>query len=234
MHARREQARSDASCLRISLDTKAKVKIGPFCRGGRSRGPAALRAVDHDMAPEAVLVPCGILEVSRGVEEIGQLWLAFGESLETSDFIADALELWWTERQPQYPAVRRLQIGLDNGPEINSSRTQFMKRLVAMADQTGLEIELDYFPPYHSKYNPVERCWGVLERHWDGALLTSIATALHWAGTMTWRGLQPIVHRIAKTYERGVRLTGAAFRPIAKRLQRSDALPKWSVIIRPG
>ena len=40
-----------------------------------------------------------------------------------------------------------------------------------------------YFPPYHSKYNPIERCWGILEHHWNGALLDTIESALLWAGT---------------------------------------------------
>jgi len=37
----------------------------------------------------------------------------------------------------------------------------------------------------------------------------------------------------APLFERGVRLTKAAFRPIAERLTRSETLPKWSVTIRP-
>ena len=108
-----------------------------------------------------------------------------------------------------------------------------MKRLVAFAAGSGLEIELVYFPPYHSKYNPIERCWGVLEQHWNGALLTSIDTALNWAATMNWRGLQPIVHRLEGAYERGIRLSRSTFRPIAERLTRSEHLPKWSVLINP-
>jgi len=67
-----------------------------------------------------------------------------------------------------YPSVRRLLIDLDNGPEVGSSRTQFMKRLVRFADRHHLTVELAYYPPYHSKYNPIERCWGILENHWDG------------------------------------------------------------------
>jgi transposase len=185
------------------------------------------------MGPKAVLVPFGILEVSLGQQNLDQLWLAFGTSRETSDFIADALDQWWDERGSHYAGVKRLQIELDNGPELNSSRTQFMKRLVEFADRTGLEIELVYLPPYHSKYNPIERCWGVLENHWNGALLTSIETVLNWASTMTWRGIGPIVHLVEKEYERGVRVTRAAFRPIAQRLQRSSQLPKWSVVITP-
>lgn len=192
-----------------------------------------MRASDHDMGAEAILVPFGILEATRGPKEIGQLWLGFGKSRETSDFIADGLHAWWSERQSLYLGVRRLHMELDNGPEINSSRTQFMKRLVEFADETGLEIELVYLPPYHSKYNPIERCWGILEQHWNGTLLTSIDIALNWAGTMTWCGQRPIVHRINGTYERGVRLNRAAFCPIAERLIRSEKIPKWSVRINP-
>ncbi|MEX0716596.1 MAG: transposase [Planctomycetaceae bacterium] len=229
----RATAAKDDATLRISLDTKAKVKIGEFSRGGQARGATATRAADHDMGSQSTLVPLGILEVSRGAERIDQLWLGFGESRETSDFIADALQAWWSERGSLHPNVRRLHVELDNGPEINSSRTQFMKRLVDFSDESGLEIELVYFPPYHSKYNPIERCWGVLERHWNGTLLSSIETALNWAATMTWRGIRPIIHRLEGEYDRGVRIARTAYRPIAERLHRSETLPKWSLAITP-
>jgi hypothetical protein len=204
------------------------VKIGEFSRGGVARGREAVRAVDHDMHPDAVLAPAGILEVDSG-----QLNIVFGTSRDTSDFVADAIEVWWTNRHEAYDGVRRLQIDLDNGPEIASSRTQFMKRLVDFSDRHQLTLELAYYPPYHSKYNRIERCWGILENHWNGALLASIDVALAWAKTMTWRGVSPIVHLLDRVYETGVRLTNSAFRPIAARLNRSTKLPKWSVTIEP-
>lgn len=213
----------------MSLDTKAKVKIGEFSRGGVARGRQAVRAADHDLHPDAVLAPAGILEVDSG-----QLNIVFGTSRDTSDFVADCLELWWQDRRAAHPCVRRLLIDLDNGPEIASSRTQFMKRLVEFSDRHQLTLELAYYPPYHSKYNPVERCWGMLENHWNGTLLASVDAALHWARTMTWRGIRPLVHLLDGLYQTGVRLTKAAFRPIAARLTRSSALPKWSVIIQPN
>ena len=219
--------------MRISLDTKAKVKVGDFSRGGQARGAAPLKAVDHDMSAETILVPFGVLELSRGNLEIHQPWFLFGHSKETSDFIADGLERWWSERRTVHIGVKRLQIELDNGPEIGSSRTQFMKRLVEFVDRHRLEIELVYLPPYHSKYNPIERCWGILEQHWNGTLLRSVADVLRWAGTMTWRMVHPLVGEITKTYERGVRLTKAAFRPFEQRLIRSKILPKWSLRIQP-
>jgi hypothetical protein len=186
------------------------------------------------MSPDALLVPFGILELNRGSQAIHQPTFIFGRSKETSDFIADGLELWWTDRKAFHLGVQRIHIELDNGPEIASSRTQFMKRLVEFVDRHQITVELAYLPPYHSKYNPIERCWGVLEQHWNGTLLDSIACALRWAGTMTWRSTSPVVREITATYERGVRIAKAAFRPIAERLIRSEALPKWSLCIQPA
>jgi len=90
------------------------------------------------------------------------LTIAFGTSRETSDFIADCLEQWWQGRREHYGHIRELVINLDNGPELASGRTQFIKRLVEFADRYNLRIRWVYYPPYHSKYNPIERCWGIL------------------------------------------------------------------------
>jgi len=204
------------------------VKIGEFSRQGVARGQHPVIAADHDRHPAAVLAPAGILEVDSG-----QLNVVFGTSRDTSDFVADCLELWWAHRQAAHPQVRRLLINLDNGPEIGSSRTQFMKRLVEFSDQHPLTLELAYSPPYHSKYNRIERCWGILENHWNGALLSTVEAALQWAQTMTWRGVVPFVHLLDHVDHTGVRLTKRLFQPIAKRLLRSPTLPKWSLTIQP-
>ncbi len=58
--------------MRISLDTKAKVKVGDFSRGGESRADETVKALDHDMSPDAVLVPFGLLELNRGAQDIHQ------------------------------------------------------------------------------------------------------------------------------------------------------------------
>lgn len=184
------------------------------------------------MGYDALLVPFGILEIGCGQQSIDQLWIGFGQSRETSDFIADSLERWWEQRSEIHRDVKRIQINLDNGPEISSSRTQFMNRLVQFADRTGLDIELVYYPPYHSKYNPIERCWGILESHWNGAILSSVEVALNWATTMKWRGIAPIVELIEGVYERGVTITRSAYRPILARLDKETNLKKWSVHIK--
>ena len=209
------------------------MKVGDFSRGGVSRATEPVKALDHDMAPGTILVPLGIREFSRGAVPIHQPWFLFGHSRETSDFLVDGLDQWWQERKSVHPGVTRLHVELDNGPEVGSSRTQFLKRMVEFVDRHRVAVELVYLPPYHSKYNPIERCWGILERHWNGARLSSVAEVLRWAGTMTWRGLHPIIRETTAVYERGVRLTKAALRPIIERLTRSPTLPKWSITIQP-
>lgn len=220
-------ARADS--LRISIDTKAKLEVGEFSRGGVLRGTEATKALDHDMQAKQKLVPFGILDVLGGL-----LTIVFGTSRETSDFIADCLQQWWDNNRARYCHIRQLVINLDNGPENCSFRTQFMPRMVEFADRNGLEVVLVYYPPYHSKYNAIERCWGMLESHWNGTLLDNVTTVLNWAGTMTWKGLRPVVHLLEATYEKGVRVAKKAFQAIAQRLQRDESLPKYFVRISPA
>ena len=214
--------------LRISIDTKAKVKIGEFSRAGRSRGKAAEQALDHDIEPDEVLVPFGILIVLTA-----SLTIVFGRKLETTDFIVDCLQLWWQENRSHYPQIKELVINLDNGPHLESRRTQFIKRMVEFSEWSGLRIRLVYYPPYHSKYNPIERCWGALERYWNGTTLESVEKALQWAGNMTWKGLSPVIHFVDKIYETGVSLTKKKLKKYLKRFKRSEKLPKWDVVIEP-
>ncbi len=107
------------------------------------------------------------LFMARVVKGLGY----FAPSGLTADFIVDCLEDFWRQVKASFPAVTTVLINLDNGPENHSRRTQFMGRLVSLADTVGLTLQLAYSPPYHSKYNPIVRVWGVLEQHWNGTLL---------------------------------------------------------------
>jgi len=214
--------------LRISIDTKAKIDLCNSSRGGTSRGRKAVQADDHDMGTKDKLTPFGILEVMTGL-----LTIIFGVSFETSDFIVDCLEQWWDENKIRYPHIKQLVINLDNGPHNSSHRTQFIKRMVEFADKNNIEIVLAYYPPYHSKYNPIERCWGILENHWSGTLLNTVQISLEWAKTMTWKGLYPVVKLVETIYEKGKRITKKAFKTFANRVTRDISLPKYFMTIQP-
>lgn len=162
----------------------------------------------------------------------GALTLIFG-SRETSDFWVDALQLWWLSAPGEWGHIRRLVIYLDNGPNNSGTRTQFLKRLIEFADWSGLELRLVYYPPYHSKYNPIERCWSSLEKKWGGTLLNSLKVILQQALRMTWKGRHPVVKRLAGDYPDGVRLTKKEMKPYEARLERSKTLPKYDILIKP-
>jgi hypothetical protein len=217
-----------ADSLRISIDTKAKVDLCDSSRGGTSRCKKAVQASDHDMGLKDKLAPFGILNMMTGL-----LTVLFGVSFETSDFIVDCLEQWWNDNKEQYRHIRQLVINLDNGPQNSSHRTQFIKRMIDFADKNNLEIVLAYYPPYFSKYNPIERCWGILENHWRTTLLNTIETTLEWAKTMTWKGISPVIKLVETTYQKGVRMTKKAFNALANRIDRDPSLPKYYLTIRP-
>nr|WP_157134211.1 transposase [Crocosphaera watsonii] len=74
--------------------------------------------------------------------------------------------MWTSLSIPEKQQLENIQFKVNNGPENSGRRRQFLKRMVEFADQTKKSIQVLYVPPYHSKYNPIERCWGILERHW--------------------------------------------------------------------
>ena len=121
----------------------------------------------------------------------------------------------------------------DNGPENHSRRTQFMNRITQFVDQFQLTVQLAYYPPYHSKYNPIERVWGHLEKHWNGSLLDCLDTVVNFACSFRFKQLQPCVKVISNVYETGVKLTQEQMALLEQRLVRLPNLEKWFVRITP-
>lgn len=212
--------------LRLSMDAKASVKLGPFSRGGQSR--VEVEAADHDFGGEGSLTPFSILS-----PQDGDLFISFAVSKITSDYIWDRIEELWPQWQVKYrPST--LVINLDNGPENSSRRTQFIKRAVDFAYQHGVSITLAYYPPYHSKYNPVERTHGALEQYWNGMLLTDAETTVKIAQNMTWKGKHPFVSLVTRAYETGVKLTKKAMAVYEKAINRMPGLENYFVKISPS
>ena len=139
------------------------MNIGNFSRGGRNR--VLTKAEDHDLGVKEKLTPFGFF-----LPEHDDFFLFFTKGYASSDFIVDRLEEIWPKIKRKYN-VDILTINADNGVENSSARTQFIKRLVEFADRGNITIKLAYYPPYHSKYNPIERVWGVYENHICGDVM---------------------------------------------------------------
>lgn len=209
------------------MDCKATVSLGDLSRGGKTRGDH--QANDHDLGVKEKYIPVGIVD-----EDSGELFISFGNSYKTSDFIVDRLEAWWKTLSPELQQeIPLIQIKADNGSESSGVRTQFLKRMVAWVDRIDKPVQLLYYPPYHSKYNPIERCWGILECHWNGAKLTDVPTMLAWAQSMTWKGIAPTIELVQDIYHKGISLSKTEMNPIEARLERNPLLPKWDILIRP-
>jgi hypothetical protein len=118
-------------------------------------------------------------------------------------------------------------INADNGPENSAVRTQWIKRLVELSAAHGITVQLACYPPYHSKYNPIERVFGVLENYWNGDPLRTVAKALGMAEGMTYKGVHPSVTLVETPYPKGVRLSKKQMKPFERALQRRGELGKW-------
>ena len=196
--------------------------------GGVTRGDN--RASDHDLGCEEKYIPCGIVD-----EESAELNITFGSSDKTSDFIVDTIEAKWKAMDEHEQAETSLiQLKMDNGPESSGRRTQFLSRMVELSDSINRPIQLLYYPPYHSKYNPIERCWGILELKWNGIKLIDAETMLGWAKKMTWKGMHPVVELSRKVYNKGITLGKAAMQAVEARLERHPELPKYDILINPA
>lgn len=219
-------ADADETTLRLSVDAKAAIPVGLFSRNGYSR--LRVKAWDHDFKPKRKVTPVGVF-----LPQYNELYLFLITGPVTADTIADCIQETWRMIAPRFPLIQTLLLNLDNGPENHSRRTQFVKRLTQLADEFQLTLNLAYYPPYHSKYNPVERVWGVLEQHWNGSLLDSIKTILELAKTMTYNRVYPVVKQINKSYHTGVKLSQKTMAELEQRLKRLPNLEKYFVSIPP-
>ena len=185
-----------------------------------------MRGLDHDYKPDSKVTPVGFL-----LPDLDELSITVCTSKVTSDCIVDAFDHWWNENKTRFPDVDTLVLLQDNGPENSGRRTQFLARMVDFVEKHHVNVRLAYYPPYHSKYNPVERCWGVLERHWNGALLDTVDAVVGYAQSMTWKQQHPVVRLVTQTYESGVRLSKKAMKPVESRLSRLPHLSSWFIDI---
>lgn len=205
---------------------KAKVKIGNLSRKGYSRNINAPKTDDHDQHWTDVLAPFGLHEVNTE-----NTFLVFGNSKETPDFIADCFEWWWQQRQFMDDQYDLLMIDLDNGKSVAGNTKRFLQRMVTFSESIGIPIQLVYYPPYHSKYNMVERFWAALENYWSSLVLDTVSNTVNIAKKVVWKGMNPIVHFFDRAYQKGVTVDSEDFKELQKYIVRNPDLPKWDVLI---
>jgi transposase len=217
--------------IRLSIDVKDKVRVGQLSRKGYHRGKENISALDKDQHWEQTLVPMGILEI-----ESAKSTVIVGNSNETSDFIVDGFEKWYEieKERLDLKSIHTLEIYADNGPAIHSHRTQFIKRMMEFACITNLNIHLIYYPPYHSKYNPIERVWAAVEQYWNGTILSSVDKVINTLKNVKWKNINLNALFIDKVYQKGISLSDKEMVELEAFLIRKPDLEKWDVWIKPS
>lgn len=210
----------------LSIDTKKKELLGSFYREGKLYTTEPIEVWDHDFptAASGVVFPHGLYDVGRNCARIN-----LGTSHETSQFACESIERWWRRQgRRQYPQATRLLLLCDGGGSNSASRYVFKEELQKLADRLGLEIRVAHYPPYCSKYNPIEhRLFPHVTRACQGVVFNSVGIVKSlMEKTRTSTGLRVTVDILDKVYEIG-RKCAKGFKETMK-IIFDDLLPKWN------
>jgi hypothetical protein len=216
----------------LSIDTKKRELLGDFFRSGQTYTQETLRVYDHDFPSFAtvVVIPHGLYDLKRN-----RGYVNLGAGPDTSEFACDSIAQWWSaEGQEAYPQARRLLLLCDGGGSNSASQYLFKQDLQQLSDRLGLEIRVAHYPPYTSKYNPIEhRLFPHLTRACQGVIFRSVQQVQHYmrrAATRT--GLRVAVHILDKVYQAGRKVTADFKRTM--RLVFDRLLPRYNYRAIPG
>jgi hypothetical protein len=210
----------------VSIDTKKKELLGTFYRDGKVYCRRPLLAYDHDFPSyaEGKVIPYGVYDLKR---DFG--YLSVGTSHDTSEFACDSIAWWWTEHgRKLYRDADSICLLCDGGGSNSANKYLFKEDLQGLADRLGIEIRVAHYPPYCSKYNPIERrLFCHVTRACQGVLFDSVATVKRLLErTSTATGLGVVVEILDKVYQTGRSYT-EGFKETMKILF-DDILHKWN------
>jgi hypothetical protein len=210
----------------VSMDTKKKEYLGNFYREGRVYTQQAFQTYDHDFASfaEGVVIPHALYDLGRNTGYIN-----LGTSKDTSAFACDSIRNWWyNQGQYDYPEATSILILCDGGGSNNARHYVFKFDLQQLVDEIGIEIRIAHYPPYTSKYNPIEhRLFPHVTRACRGAVFCRIEVVKHlMARTKTRQGLSVTVQIIDKVYETGRKVADAFKQNMP--ILFDDHLPQWN------
>jgi len=210
----------------VSIDTKKRELLGTFHRRGRSYATQATRVFDHDFPSfaDGYVIPHGLYELKRN-----RGYINLGVSHDTSEFACDSIWQWWTaEGQQTYAEAKSLLLLCDGGGSNSASQLIFKQDLQALADRIGLEIRVAHYPPYASKYNPIEhRFFAHVARACQGVIFRKVEQVRHYmAQASTRTGLTAAVHVLDKIYETGRKVVDGFKKTI--RIAFDNLLPRFN------
>ena len=210
----------------ISIDTKKKELLGDFYREGRIDTQGMIAVNDHDFgsAGLGVVIPHGVYDLGRN-----QGFLNLNTSHDTSELACDSIAAWWEQHgRIDYPQAKKLLVLCDGGGSNSATRYVFKEELQKLANRLGIEIRIAHYPPYCSKYNPIEhRLFPHVTRACRGVIFHTLEVARYYiAKTETTTGMKVDVNILDKVYETG-RKCAAGFKE-SMMIAFDKLIPKWN------
>ena len=215
----------------VSVDTKKKELIGNLFREGKIYTTETVEVFDHDFPTlaEGVAIPHAVYDIARN-----EAYVTIGTSRDTSEFACDSIRHWWnTFGKLHYPEATSILMLMDGGGSNSSRHYLFKQDIQAVADKIGIEIRIAHFPPYTSKWNPIEhRVFPHITRSLQGVILkTHQLTKELIEKTTTKSGLKVFACIINQVYETG-RKVAAEFKE-SMRIVFDEHLRRWNYVAVP-
>ena len=215
----------------LSIDCKKKERLGNLYRNGKCFCTKAVKVYDHDYEhlSDGKVIPHGIYDM-----QANKGYISIGGSSETADFIVDNLLWWWWKYGiHQYPDAKNILLLCDAGGANSYRHFLFKHRLMEFAKQTGLSVIVCYYPPYCSKWNPIEhRLFSQVHKAMEGVVLSDYQTVYKLIEhTSTKTGLSVVVRLNMKEYPIGIKIDKADVDE--KRIQYHPVIPELNYRINP-
>jgi hypothetical protein len=227
----RDEFRDSANPI-LSMDSKKKELIGPFFRSGTLYGKEVVEVLDHDFPSFAsgVVIPHGLYDLKHNVGHV-----QLGTSHDTGQFACDHLEAWWDDQgRLMYPEAKSILLLCDGGGSNSSRHYLFKEDLQRLVDKLRVEIRVAHYPPYCSKYNPIEhRLFPHVSRACQGVIFESVdlvKSLIERVGTST--GLSVLVEIQEKLYQTK-RKVAEGFKE-AMKIAFDPYLPQWNYRVIPS
>ena len=216
----------------LSMDTKKKERLGNLYRDGTLYTTAVIETLDHDFpsAASGLIIPHGLFDFKRN---LGHITLGF--SHDTSQFACDSLYLWWQRYgQSAYPKANSILLLCDGGGSNNARHYIFKEDLQRLVNKIAIPIRVAHYPPYCSKYNPIEhRLFPHVTRALSGVILKSVELVKKLIQrTHTRTGLKVTVGMLKKFYATQREATDRFLENFP--VLFDDFLPDWNYVVRPA
>ena len=216
----------------LSMDTKKKELLGLLYRDGQLyTQEEAVEVYDHDWRSLAtgIAIPHGLYDVVRN-----EGYIQIGTTHDTSEFACDSIRHWWSHHGcVHYPDLKHLLLLCDGGGSNSSRHYIFKHDLQTLSAELGIEIRIAHYPPYTSKYNPIEhRLFPHVSRSMQGVILMNLEQVQSlMAKTTTKTGLKVFATILDKIYETG-RKVEEGFKQTME-IVFDTLMPQWNYVAKP-